>query len=209
VRVSGFVDPPARAAFKRAIEEVERASQAEIVVSVRRQSAPTPHAYLLAGVLGAIAAHAYMLYAEHEFSTDALFIDPIVAGVIVGLLSMLALPWRRWTTPASRRRDTVRAAARAAFLDRGVTRTRARSGVLVYVSVVERMAELVPDDGVAAAVDRETWDAARATIERAIPGGAVAVADAVRALGPVLAKAMPPRDDDENELPDELDGDAA
>src|SRR5438045_3928208 len=42
-------------------------------------------------------------------------------------------------------RERVLAAARAAFVELGVHRTRARTGVLVYVSVRERRVELVCD----------------------------------------------------------------
>lgn len=178
-------------------------------MSVRRQSARWTHAAVLAGALGAIAAHAYMLYADHPFSTNALFVDPILAGLVVGLASTLVLGLRRWLTPVSWRRAAVTQAARATFVDRGIRRTRAGSGVLVYVSIVEQMAELVADDGVLANVKDDAWRAACARIDGAVARGPDAVAQEIVALRPLLAKALPPRDDDENELPDDVDGEVA
>jgi putative membrane protein len=202
---AGFSDDDARAAFRAAIESIERASCAEIVVAVRRHSSTYRHAHLLAGIAGAVAAHAYMLFGDHPFSTPSLFWGPIVAGLIVGLASTLVLPLERWATPASRRRRAVQRAARATFVDRGIRRTRGATGVLVYVSIVERMAELVADDGVVAAVSKEDWDAACAKVDAAVAHGGVATARALQTLAPILAHALPSSPDDINELPDDMD----
>ena len=202
---AGFSDDDARAAFRAAIESIERASCAEVVVAVRRHSASWHHAHLLAGVAAAIAAHAYMLFAAHPFSTPALFWGPIVAGVLVGVASTLVLPLERWATPRSRRRDAVRRAARATFVERGIRRTRDATGILVYISVVERMAELIADDGILAAVSAEDWAAACAAVDAAVADGAVATARALERLAPILAHALPAPHDDVNELPDDMD----
>lgn len=202
---AGFSDDDARAAFRAAIESIERASCAEVVVAVRRHSSTYRHAHLIAGIAGAVAAHAYMLFGDHPFSTPSLFWGPIVAGLIVGLASTLVLPLERWATSAAKRRAAVQRAARATFVDRGIRRTRQATGILVYVSIVERMAELVADDGVVAKVSKEDWDAACVTIDGAVARGGVATARALHALAPILAHALPPGGDDVNELPDDMD----
>lgn len=201
---AGFADDAAHDAFREAIHAVEGASSAELVVSVRRQSAPWLHAHLIAGILAAIAAHAYMLYSSQPFSTSALLVGPIGAGAIVGLASTLVLGVKRWLTPAHRRRVAVRTAARASFVDRGIGRTLGKTGVLVYVSVVEEMAEVVADDGVAACVADSEWADRVAAIDAAVPRGAVATARAIAALAPLLGRLLPRGKDDINELPDDL-----
>jgi putative membrane protein len=201
---AGFSDDAARAAFQAAIRAIESESAAEVVVSVRRQSAPWLHAHLIVGILVAIAADAYMLLSSTPFSTMSLLVDPIVAGGVVGLASALVLPVRRWLTPRRMRRRAVRAAARAAFVDRGIRRTRDATGILVYVSVVERMAEVVADDGVLAAISEGEWRPIADAIDAAVARGGVATARAVAALAPALGAALPRGTDDVNELPDEL-----
>jgi putative membrane protein len=201
---AGFADDDARVAFRDAIRAVEAGSAAEVVVSVRRQSAPWIHPHLIAGIAGAIGADAYMLLAPQPFSTRALLVEPILVGVAVGLASLLVLPLKRWLTPRRLRRRAVATAARAAFRERGIHRTRGATGILVYLSIVERMAEVVADDGVAAAVDPEAWDPHVAAIDAAVPRGPAAVAAAVAGLATLLAAALPRAADDVNELPDEL-----
>jgi putative membrane protein len=99
----------------------------------------------------------------------------------------------------------VRSAARAAFVDLGISRTSGRWGVLVYVSILERAAEVVPDLGVDLGMMGEEWTRAVKAIHVAAARlDFEAFKAAALALGPVLGKAHPHRDDDVNELPDEV-----
>jgi len=100
----------------------------------------------------------------------------------------------------------VRGEARLTFYEKGMSRTRDRIGVLVYVSLLERMADVVPDSGLYDALPKAFWEEAAATIGDAI-GGRLSGPDVVRAmltLKSPLATAVPRQEDDENELPDEV-----
>ncbi|HVK83824.1 MAG TPA: hypothetical protein VM513_06940, partial [Kofleriaceae bacterium] len=81
-----FVDDDARAAFQTAIEAVEAASAAEVVVAVRRRSAGYLHANLIVGVVIAFAALATMLFADASFSLLSILVDPFVVGGAAGAL---------------------------------------------------------------------------------------------------------------------------
>lgn len=201
---AGFADVAARGAFRDAIHAVEGASAAEVVVAVRRQSAQWMHTYWVCGALAAIAADAFMLYSHQPFSTTSLLVDPIVAGVVIGLLSTLVLPLRRWLTPRAMRRRAVTRAGRATFVERGIRRTSGHTGILVYVSVVEQMAEVVADDGVVAVVPEDAWRTAVAAIDAAVARGPVATGQAIAALAPILGQVLPRAHDDVNELSDDL-----
>jgi putative membrane protein len=200
-----FFDDEARAAFKRAIEAVENASAVEVVVAVRRRSARYLHANVVVGTLLAFVGLAVMLYAEHAFSLPSILVDPFVVALLAGGVVELTPALKRWlTTPAARRRQVDRA-ARATFVERGVHHTTGRSGVLVYISWLEREISLVADVGLAHALP----DGALATLEvaltRAMRRGGTAVARALEAAAPAMALAMPHSDEDINELPDDLD----
>jgi putative membrane protein len=202
-----FLDAAARAAFATAIADIERVSAAEVVVAVRRRSAAYLHANLAIGAAAAIAGLAAMLFSAHVFALSSILVDPFVVGGIAGA----AVEWlpdikRRLSPRALRQREVLRA-ARATFVERGVHRTRDRTGVLVYVSWLEREVAVVADTGIERAVPRDALgDAARA-LTAAIPGGGAAVARELARLAPVLAQALPCRVDDVNELPDAIDSD--
>ncbi|MBK9031513.1 MAG: hypothetical protein IPL61_09285 [Myxococcales bacterium] len=202
-----WLDEPAQRAFAQAVQAIEDESAAEVVVAVRRAARRWPHVPMIAGIVGAWAALAFMLFSDHAFALASILIDPLVAGALVGAAATLA-PWLvRALTPAAVRRHAVDTAARAAFVERGVHHTRGRTGVLVYCALTERMAALVCDVGVGAAVSADTLAGHARAIERAIPAGGAATAAAVTAMGPALAAALPRAHDDVNELPDAVDHD--
>lgn len=200
-----FLDDDARTAFKRAIEAVEAASAVEVVVAVRRRSGSYHHVNAIVGAAVAFAALATMLFVDEEFSLTSTLVDPFVVGALAAGLVQLVPHLKRYLTPRSQRKRHVVRAAREAFVERGVHNTRARSGVLVYVSWLERQLALVPDSGLA-----QTWPAAarqraEAELEAAIAAGGAEVARRIEALAPELARAMPQTGDDLNELPDAID----
>ncbi len=92
------------------------------------------------------------------------------------------------------------------FLARNVHVTVARTGVLVFVSLAERYAEVVADAGIDARVGQHVWDGV--VRELTAHAGDDRLADgfvhAVEAFVAVLAEHFPPTPDDINELDDHL-----
>jgi putative membrane protein len=114
-------------------------------------------------------------------------------------------PLTRLLVPTSVQQEAVRARSRQMFLDQGVTETRERSGVLVYLSEAERRVELLADRGIHEHVGAEDWQKLVDEVVGAIRKGRAAdgVGAAVDAIGARLAQHFPPSPDDINELPDE------
>jgi len=202
-----FLDSEARTAFARAIETIETASSVEVVVAVRRRSARYPHAHAIVAGLAAFAGLAAMLYADHAFALSSILIDPFVAAALGAGAVALAPQLERVLTPASVLRARVATAARATFVERGVHATIGRSGLLVYVSWLERRVALVADLGLLRALPRDALVHAEDELTRAIGRGGAAVAQQLASLADVMARAVPHRADDINELPDAIDSD--
>jgi putative membrane protein len=126
------------------------------------------------------------------------------AALFVTTLLVVALPQvRRALTPRPFKRERVRRRAREQFAAKGLHLTRARTGVLIFVSFAERMAELIADEGVAAHVDPQVWDQAMAALVDGLRRGhaAAGISAAIGLCGEVLAEHFPA--DLENN-PDEL-----
>jgi putative membrane protein len=201
-----FFAPTARERVGEAVRAVELETSAELVVTLRPISGHYRHTDYLVGALAALALLCVFLYHPEPFEYDFL---PLELGAIFGLGALISAyfgPLRRALTSKALRAQSVRRAAREAFVDLGVSRTRARTGVLVYVSMFERRVEVVADVG----VDAKAVDAASLQLVSAVEGslfrgpsfdGFVA---ALRRLGPALAAALPRDDDDVNELADEV-----
>ena len=200
-----FLDDAARTAFKRAIETIEGASAAEVVVAMRRRSAAYRHANAIVGVACAFAGLAAMLYASHVFQLSSILVDPfVVGGLAAALVELLPHVKYALTRPTTRAEHVLRA-ARATFVERGVHHTIGRSGLLVYISWLERRIALVADAGLAAALPDGVLARAEADLTRAMPRGGTEVARTLEALAPEFARALPVGPDDVNELPDSID----
>jgi putative membrane protein len=200
-----FLDDEARAAFKRAVEAIETASAVEVVIAVRRASARYLHANAIVAVAVAVAALAFTLYAEHAFPLAAILVDPFALGALAGALVQILPAVKRALTPAAERDRVVRRAARATFVERGVHATTGRSGLLVYISGLEREVALVADLGLARALGDDTLGDAERVLSAAVAVGGVEVARRLEALAPRMAKALAHGADDVNELPDAID----
>jgi putative membrane protein len=113
-------------------------------------------------------------------------------------------PITRALVPARLQRDAVLARAEQAFIEQGVTETRERSGVLLFLSETERRVELLADRGIHDRVGTEVWQGLVANVVTAIRSGqaAAGITRAVDAIGVSLAEHFPPSPDDVNELPD-------
>jgi putative membrane protein len=149
---------------------------------------------------------AFLLFSPWPFDLEWFLLDPLVTGAGAALAVSLAPGLARALTPARTRARAVRDAARLTFLDRGIAATRERTGILVYVSLLERAVEVVADQGVLDAVPPGEWESAVASIRAAVAAGGdgEAVAARLGALGEALADALPAGPGDVNELPDEV-----
>jgi putative membrane protein len=127
----------------------------------------------------------------------------VVFAVVVGV-GLSPLP--RWLTPAQMQAAMVRRAAMAQFVALGLTHTRDRTGVLLYVSLPLRRAEVLADAGIWKAAPEESWDDVVALLVDGLKAGSATdgFVAAVTRTGEILSAYLPPRDDDRNELPDRV-----
>jgi putative membrane protein len=127
------------------------------------------------------------------------------AALFVLALVIVALPPIRLAlTPRAFKRDRVRRRALEQFAAKNLHLTRDRTGVLIFVSFGEHMAELIADDGIAGHVEPHVWDQAMGALVEGLKRGeaGAGLAAAVRLCGEVLAERFPARgEDNPNELP--------
>lgn len=192
----------AKAAFADAVRRIEATTAAEVVMAVRARSARWREAEIAAGAVVAalgLLAYAYLPITFNDDLTPA----AIIASFFGAALLVRALdPLKRALVSAKRRREAVEQAARALFVERGIATTRARVGVLVYVSELEQIAAVVADVGIDRRGMGARWDAAVARLDLSVRRGPAAFDEALGGLGALLAAHHVRRADDVNELPD-------
>lgn len=141
-----------------------------------------------------------------EATARAALIGTLVMQALLFLATLLLVsipPVRRTLTPRGLKRARVRRRAEEQFLAKNLHLTRERTGVLIYVSAAERMAELIADEAVHAQAPDGTWDQAMATLTAGLARGepGAGFAAAIRQCGDILARHFPVRPLDN---PDEL-----
>ena len=191
-----------------AVQVVEGQSAAEVVVAVRPWSGRYLAGALIAGAILAEAVLLFMLYAPPPFPLWSIGLGVPAAFGLGALFGGWAHPVQLALSGRRACASQVEQAAHALFTTLGVSMTRDRSGILVYVSLLEARCVAVADVGVRQALGRERWEEMARAISASIrehgvrEAGVAALAAAVETLGPDLAQALPRRADDTNELPD-------
>jgi putative membrane protein len=131
----------------------------------------------------------------------------VVQGVLfVATALIVSIPAvHRALTPRGLKRRRVQRRAAEQFVAKHLHLTRERTGVLIFVSLAERMAELIADEGIAEHVEPHVWDKAMAALTDGFKRGDVEAGfvAAVGQVGDVLAAKFPAHPgDNPNELPD-------
>jgi putative membrane protein len=190
-----------------AIAEAEALTSVEVVLVGAPESGRYRDIDLLVGAAAGMAWLSFALFSD-------IVVPPlgVVGGCVLAGLGGVALSWglpplRRLLTTSARRARQAREAALVAFLDHGVDHTRARTGLLVHVSFLERQVTLVADRGVREELSRAELDALRAPFDEALRHiGGAAVLDglcaALAGLGAALGQRLPPHPENPNELSD-------
>jgi putative membrane protein len=207
-----------------AVTEAERGTDGEIVTVVARRSDAYHDVALHWTVLGMLLGLAVLATWPGLVDTlHTLVADPweeaptiraaLTTALIVAAVAFLVFrvvfawaPLRMAITPKATKARRVRRRALGLFRASAEHRTRASTGVLLYLSLAEHRAELIADAAIHSKVAPEVWgDAMAALIERLRDGRpGDGMADAVARVGVVLAEHFPRSHDDTNELPDRL-----
>ena len=134
-----------------------------------------------------------------------LFVLLALAFLIVRLV-LAYMPLRMALTPGRTKSRRVHRRAVELFRAACERKTRGRTGVLIYLSLLERRAEIVADQAIASQVEPGVWGEAMAALVDEVKAGrpGEGLAQAVERVGAVLAGILPPTIDNPNELPDRL-----
>jgi len=124
----------------------------------------------------------------------------------VALLILKWMPLRLALTPPGTKQRRVRRRAVLVFRTAAEHRTKGRTGILIYLSLGERRAEIVADEAILKVTDEHTWGEAMADLLEHVregrPGDGICAA--IERVGVVLAEHFPRSDTDTNEIPDKL-----
>jgi putative membrane protein len=124
----------------------------------------------------------------------------------IALLILKWMPLRLALTPGATKHRRVRRRAVTIFKAAAERRTENRAGILIYLSMGERRAEIVADEAITKVTTPEAWGEAMATlladVREGRPGEGICAA--IEQIGVVLAEHFPKTATNPNEIPDKL-----
>ena len=193
-----------RARISAAIRAAEARTSGEIVcVLAQSSTGPTALPVLIAAVLA--LALPWLLMAMTALPLQRILELQLVVFLV--LLIVLSLPGVRVAlVPPAARRAAAHRVALEQFRSRGIARKKDRAGILIFVSLAERYARIVADDGIAARVRQSQWQQAVDALVADMREDRVAdgFVSAIEACGAVLAAHFPPTGPGKDELPDRI-----
>jgi putative membrane protein len=196
--------PDEHAEISDAITRAEEHTSGEIVVVVARASAGYRTFALMCAALVALAVPLPFIYFS-KWPVEYIYLAQMIVFAVAAILSQWE-PLRIAITPGSIKRARAHQRAIEQFLVQNLHTTHGRTGVLIYVSIAERYAEAIADDGIYRKVTPEVWDALIAALTVNIGRGAhvEGFVAAIETCGAILAEHFPPETGDRDELPNHL-----
>lgn len=220
-RASQWFSEQDKRQIDQAVRDAEARTTAEIVPAVATASGRYDRPEDIVGIwLGGLAMVAawFFLPASSDgagsweggwplWASALVLLVVLVAGFILGAILGANVSWlRRLFTSRREMRDDVTTRAAEVFATSGVYRTVGATGLLIYVSLFERLAVVQADQAVVEKLGQETLDGLRDTLVAELRAGnpAEAFCKTIRAAGDRLETVLPKTVNNPDELPNEL-----
>ena len=193
-----------RERISKAIRAAEAKTSGEIVCVLAQTSSD---ATALPVFIAAVAALAlpWLLVAFTAMTVQRILSLQVLVFLVLTVL--LCLPRVRVALmPRRARRAVANRVAMEQFRARGIAQKKDRCGILIFVSLAERYARIIADDGIAARVHKSQWQTAIDALVAHMRDGRVAdgFITAIDMCGAELAKHFPRTEASREELPDRI-----
>jgi putative membrane protein len=189
--------------LKATTQEVESRTIGEIVVMVVDRSDRYLEAEVFGGVLlGSLLSLILTLLFFHSSIWSYIplsFIFFFPCRVLFRRTDAL----KRLFIGIGRREEAVRMRAERSFFEKGLYKTKKNTGVLFFLSLLERKVWVLADKGIYEKMDQETLNRFAHEVSRGIKEGRAceALSQAIQEIGELLSRYFPITPDDTDELP--------
>jgi putative membrane protein len=197
------IDRTASEAIAGAVGEIEKKTDAEVVIVVRGRSGSYRHADYLCGAILAFLGLLFVLFSPFNFHAFWIPLDVVALFALGAFLCSRTDALRRLLTTRKYRASAARQGAAAMFYEAGIANTQAENGLLIYLSLLERQLEVIADRGILKVVPPLQWNTAVFELKQiAHRYDSEKLIAAVNNVGVVLADHMPATGENPNELVD-------
>jgi len=220
-KASQFFSEQERKLVEDAVTKAESKTSGEIVPVIATQSGRYDRsedlfgfflALIIFGAVWCFFQDALPLDGDWEQGIHLVINLPVSLGILVAgyFLGIILASWfpvlRQPFIPNREMREEVEKAAAEAFQKFRLRRTRDATGVLIYISLYERMVRVMGDDAISQKLDQNNWNDVCQTVLKGFTEKRVAegLQEAILKCGNLLEKHFPIQPGDVDELSNEL-----
>ncbi len=207
--IAPYLDKNKLATIEDAVRRAESKTSGEIVPLVVKSSSTTGHVPII--VFSAVFIVMLIFGLEsiqraYIFDTAFWSIANVVFAALVSYVLSKSEFIQRLLISEEDRRSQVKQRAELEFYRLGMSDTLQSTGILVFVSLLERRIEVMADRSIAGKLPPETWDGVVGQVLAGIRTGDLSrgLCDAIDTCGKILAENFPVAPGDENELRDHI-----
>lgn len=153
------------------ISRVEESTSGEIVPVIVKRSSSVGHVPLtLALLITLFIAIAELPFSDWLWVTPWVWFWPVLLVVIYYISYFLGkIPWvQKALVPEKDEVDQVHRRAHLEFYSNLIHRTEAGTGILIFVSVMEKKAVILADEGISQKLPPDTWDQVLAQLRESL-----------------------------------------
>ncbi len=190
---------------KNTIEKAEKNTSGEILPVILKSSDMYPAAHFR-GALLLSAICSFLTYLFIDFDDPIVLIWSQIIGLLAGYLLAFIPAIKRILITQREIDEEVYQKALEVFFEHHISQTVDRTGILILVSTLEHKIEVLADCGINSKVDKNYWnDIVEKLIidiknKQFIPG----ICRAIEDCGKKLEESFPRKENDTNEIKDEL-----
>ncbi|MCR5725360.1 MAG: TPM domain-containing protein [Treponema sp.] len=206
--------------ISEAVAAAEKSTDGEIVVAVAKESSRYSFWELLASVLSALVVFAALLpcagiarswfeskmWTVPDWYLVALY-GVTVFGLIAAFFQVANVPFiDRIVVPRFVQEDAVSARAFRLFSESGVHNTAHHSGILIYLSLLEKQVRILADSGISARISADLWALISDDIaaDMSCKSYESAILNGIEKCGQLLSQYYPAQKSEGDELPNGL-----
>jgi putative membrane protein len=204
-----FISPTGIHNVSQAVRTAEEKTSGEIIPMIVRRSSALGHLgfqiFTMACLFATLCYIALEKFTMIEHPAWIVMASIVVLWPVSEILSRLPFLQRLLTIP-SEQMAQVQARATLEFYSSGFQKTKQRTGVLIFVSLMERKCVVLADEGIAGKLPADTW---KNLVERIVSGiakgqtseGLIA---GIQDCGRILTEHFPASGTHENEISNQL-----
>jgi putative membrane protein len=193
----------------QAVMQAETQTQGEIVPMIVSRSSTVGHVpfHLSVMLLSLILVFAVEIepWWFFEFKWESILISVLLSALLGWMLSRLDFV-QRWMIPFDDQESQVWQKAQSEWAKNKIQKTKARTGILIFVSIMERKAVVLADEGIAKHYPQETWIEVVELLSSHLKKNewGLGFEKAIARCGEILKKHLPAGAHNKNEISDEI-----